>query len=133
MTRRPERQNAPSLAADSGFSNGQLAVLDGDGTAFCPGGTLLECPAATIPQLADWALRESRLRAERLHRWGKDSDPLIVLTAQAAARFGLSPALEDRRALRLADGHPAVRQIAGAKCKLIRRSLGPWARIHRPA
>ncbi|WTB44204.1 helix-turn-helix domain-containing protein [Streptomyces sp. NBC_00827] len=120
-------------AVDSPFPNGPLAVLDADGTAYCPGGVLLECPAATIPQLADWALKESGLGAVRLHRHGKDSDPLIVLTAQAAARFGLPPALEDRRALRLADNHPVVRELARTKWKLTRRGFGPWARVYRPA
>ncbi|WP_345981132.1 helix-turn-helix domain-containing protein [Streptomyces sp. DSS69] len=132
------RTPAPALpkatpAVDSPFPNGPLAVLDAEGTAYCPGGVLLECPAATIPQLADWALKQSGLGAVRLHRHGKDSDPLIVLTAQAAARFGLPPALEDRRALRLADNHPVVRELACAKWKLTRRGFGPWARVYRPA
>ncbi|MER7179488.1 helix-turn-helix domain-containing protein [Streptomyces hyaluromycini] len=130
---RPARTTAPTPAADSRFPNGPLAVLDADGTAYCQGGVLLECPAATIAQLADWALKESGLGAERLHRHGKDSDPLILLTASAAAHFGLPPALEDRRALRLADNHPVVRELAGAKWKLTRRGFGPWARVYRPA
>ncbi|NEC91740.1 helix-turn-helix transcriptional regulator [Streptomyces sp. SID12501] len=132
-TRRPARPTEAAPAVGSRFPNGSLAVLDADGTAYCPGGVLLECPAATIPQLADWAVKESGLGAERLHRHGKDSDPLIVLTARAAARFGLPPALEDRRALRLADNHPVVRELARAKWKLTRRGFGPWARVYRPA
>ncbi|MEW2345348.1 telomere-associated protein Tap [Streptomyces griseoaurantiacus] len=117
----------------SQFPNGPLAVLNGDGTAYCPGGTLLDCPATTIEQLVDWTLRESGLGAQRLHRHGKDSDPLIVLTAQAAGRFSLPAQLEDRRGLRLADDHPVVRQLARTKWKLTRRGFGPWPRIYRPA
>ncbi|MCX5063840.1 MULTISPECIES: telomere-associated protein Tap [unclassified Streptomyces] len=132
-TARPARSSGPTRAADARFPNGPLAVLDGDGTAYCLGGVLLECPAATIPQLADWVLRQSGLGAERLHRHGKDSDPLIVLTAQATARFGLPAELEDRRGLRLPDDHPVVRQLARAKWKLTRRGFGPWPRIYRPA
>ncbi|MFD5407073.1 telomere-associated protein Tap [Streptomyces griseorubiginosus] len=119
--------------ARSLFPNGPLAVLDGDGTAYCPGGTLLDCPATTIAQLVDWTLQESGLGAQRLHRHGKDSDPLIVLTAQAAERLGLPAQLEDRRGLRLADDHLVVRQLARAKWKLTRRGFGPWPRIYRPA
>ncbi|MFJ9011501.1 telomere-associated protein Tap [Streptomyces canus] len=132
-TARPTRSRASMPAADTRFPNGPLAVLDGDGTAHCPGGVLLECPAATIPQLVDWSLRQSGLGAERLHRHSKDSDPLIVLSTQAAARLGLPAELEDRRTLRLADDHPVVRQLARAKWKLTRRGFGPWPRIYRPA
>ncbi|MGI5192074.1 telomere-associated protein Tap [Streptomyces sp. CA-288835] len=132
-TARPARSSGPTRAADARFPNGPLAVLDGDGTAYCLGGVLLECPAATIPQLADWVLRQSGLGAERLRRHGKDFDPLIVLTAQATARFGLPAQLEDRRSLRLPDDHPVVRQLDGAKWKLTRRGFGPWPRIYRPA
>ncbi|MEU5538958.1 helix-turn-helix domain-containing protein [Streptomyces sp. NPDC020362] len=130
---RPPRPKPATPDSDARFPNGPLAVLDGDGTAYCRGGVLLECPATTIAQLVTWALKESGLGAERLHRHGKDSDPLIILTARAAARLGLPPALEDRRALRLPDDHPVVRQLARAKWKLTRRGFGPWPRIYRPA
>lgn len=99
----------------------------------CLGGVLLECPAATVPQLVDWVLKESGIGAARLHRHGKDFDPLIVLTAWAAARFGLPDRLEDRRGLRLAEDHPVVRQLAGATWKLTQCGFGPWPRIYRPA
>ncbi|GGL17979.1 hypothetical protein GCM10010094_93590 [Streptomyces flaveus] len=91
VMRRPARPTAAAPAADAPFPNGPLAVLDGHGTAYCPGGVLLDCPAATIPQLVDWAVKEAGLGAERLHRHGKDSDPLIVLTDEATARLGLPP------------------------------------------
>ncbi|MFG2887374.1 telomere-associated protein Tap [Streptomyces sp. NPDC048297] len=133
---RPARPKAVASVADPRFPHGPLAVLDGEGTAFCLGGVLLECAATTIPQLADWTLKESGIGAPRLNRNGKDSDPLIVLTAAAAVRFGLPECLEGheaRRDLRLPEDHPVVKQITKAKWKLTQRGFGPWARIYRPA
>lgn len=125
---------APAPASvDARFVNGPLTVLDGDGTAYCPGGLLLDCPATTIPALVDWTLAEAGIGAPRLHRSGKDADPLVVLTASAATRFGLPLELEDRRGLRLPEGHPLVKQLAKARWKLTQRGFGPWARIYRPA
>ncbi|MFI6039508.1 telomere-associated protein Tap [Streptomyces sp. NPDC051315] len=133
--RRPARTKARAAApaGEKGFPNGPLAVLDGDGTAYCLGGVLLECPATTVAQLAEWVLEESGIGTPRLHRHGKDSDPLIVLTASAAARFGLPERLEDRRGLRLPDDHPVVRQLTKAKWRLTQRGFGPWPRVYRPA
>ncbi|WP_405593820.1 helix-turn-helix domain-containing protein [Streptomyces sp. NBC_01410] len=133
MSRRPATPKAAAPAADPRFPNGPLAVLDGDGTAYCLGGVLLECPAATIPQLVDWVLKESGIGQPKLHRHGKDSDPLMVLTAAAAERFGLPEQLQDRRGLRLAEDHPVIKQLAKAKWKLTQRGFGPWPRIYRPA
>ncbi|MEW2497586.1 helix-turn-helix domain-containing protein [Streptomyces nodosus] len=132
-SRRPARPTPAVPAADARFPNGPLAVLDGDGTAYCLGGVLLDCPAVTIGQLVEWVLKESGIGQARLHRHGKDADPLIVLTASAAARFGLPERLEDRRGLRLAEDHPVVKQLAKARWKLTQRGFGPWPRIYRPA
>ncbi|WP_030547817.1 telomere-associated protein Tap [Streptomyces albus] len=120
-------------AADRPFADGPLVVLDGDGTAYGVGGLVLECPARTVPELVEWALREARLGAERLHPAGRDADPLVVLTDAAAARLGLPPELEDRRTLRLPADHPVVRTVTGAGWRLTRRGFGPWPRIYRPA
>ncbi|MGI5473241.1 telomere-associated protein Tap [Streptomyces sp. CA-132043] len=127
---------ASAAAADPRFPHGPLAVLDGDGTAYCADGLVLEYPAKTVPALVEWTLRESGLGAPRLHRHGKDADPLIVLTASAAVRLGLPERLEGpeaRRSLRLPEDHPVVKQLARAKWKLTQRGFGPWARIYRPA
>lgn len=138
-TRRPRPARAAREAApgtDPRFPHGPLAVLDGDGTAYCAGGIVLSCPAETIPQLVEWTLQESGLGAPRLHRHGKDADPLVVLTEAAAERFGLPPRLEgfsERRAQRLADDHPVIKQLAKAKWNLTQRGFGPWPRIYRPA
>ncbi|MBZ4018025.1 telomere-associated protein Tap [Streptomyces purpurogeneiscleroticus] len=138
-SRRPATKKAtpkPTAAADPRFPHGPLAVLDGEGNAYCAGGVVLDCPAKTIPQLVDWTLTESGLGAPRLHRHGKDADPLIALTAAAAVRLGLPERLEGpeaRRSLRLPEDHPVVKQIAKAKWKLTQRGFGPWPRIYRPA
>ncbi|MEU1519167.1 helix-turn-helix domain-containing protein [Streptomyces sp. NPDC005811] len=132
--RRPARAPAPAPApVDGRFPNGPLVVLDGDGSAYGAGGIVLDCPAATVPALVEWTLREAGLGAARLHRNGRDADPLVVLTPAAAGRLGLPERLEDRRGLRLPEDHPVVRQIGRAKWKLTQRGFGPWARIYRPA
>ncbi|MGP3947928.1 telomere-associated protein Tap [Streptomyces sp. 7N604] len=134
--RRPAAKKAAAPAVDPRFPNGPLAVLDGDGAAYCIGGVVLDCPATTVPALVEWTLTESGIGAARLHRNGKDADPLIVLTESAAERFGLPARLEGpeaRRSLRLPEDHTVVKQIARAKWKLTQRGFGPWARIYRPA
>lgn len=136
-SRRPAvRRAAETAAADPQFPHGPLAVLDGDGSAYGVDGTVLDCPARTVPELVEWTLRESGLGAPRLNRYGKDSDPLIVLTASAAVKLGLPERLEgpeQRRSLRLPGDHPVVEQIARAKWQLTQRGFGPWARIYRKA
>ena len=70
------------------------------------------------------------------NRYGKDSDPLIVLTAAAAVKLGLPERLEgheQRRSLRLPEDHPVVKQVAKAKWQLTQRGFGPWARVYRKA
>ncbi|MFF1708393.1 telomere-associated protein Tap [Streptomyces sp. NPDC058252] len=132
--RRPAARKAAQPAADPRFPHGPLAVLDGDGSAYAAGGIVLDCPAATVVELVEWTLKESGLGAPRLHRNGKDSDPLIVLTAAAAVKLGLPERLEgheQRRSLRLPEDHPVVKQVVKAKWRLTQRGFGPWARIYR--
>ncbi|WP_422665385.1 telomere-associated protein Tap, partial [Actinacidiphila cocklensis] len=128
------RKPAPAPAgADPRFAHGPLGVLDGDGSLYCSGGLVLECPARSVPDLVEWTLAEARLGGGRLHRSGKDSDPLVVVTAAAAVRLGLPERLEDRRGMRLPEDHKVVRQIGKAEWQLTRRGFGPWARVYRPA
>ncbi|GGV20054.1 transcriptional regulator [Streptomyces filipinensis] len=137
----PRRSARPAAkgavqSGDPRFPNGPLAVLDGDGRAYGMDGIVLDCPARTVAELAEWTLAESGLGAPRLHRYGKDCDPLIVLTAAAAVKLGLPERLEgpeQRRSLRLPADHPVVKQVTKAKWKLTQRGFGPWARIYRPA
>jgi transcriptional regulator with XRE-family HTH domain len=134
--RRPAPQKAARPAADPRFPHGPLAVLDGDGSAYGVDGIVLDCPATSVVELVEWTLRESGLGAPRLHRNGKDSDPLIVLTAAAAVKLGLPERLEgheQRRSLRLPEDHLVVKQVVKAKWRLTQRGFGPWARIYRKA
>ncbi|MGW1957567.1 telomere-associated protein Tap [Streptomyces sp. NPDC001920] len=135
-SQRPAMKKAAQPAADPRFPHGPLAVLDGDGCAYGVDGIVLDCPATTVVELVEWTLRESGLGASKLHRNGKDSDPLIVLTAAAAVKFGLPERLEgheQRRSLRLAEDHLVVKQVVKAKWRLTQRGFGPWARIYRKA
>ncbi|TDC06617.1 XRE family transcriptional regulator, partial [Streptomyces sp. 8K308] len=117
--------------ADAKYPAGPLAVLDGDGAAHLVDGRALDCPAATVAQLVDWALGAG-LGQERLHRAGRDADPLVVLTAAAVEHLGLPGELADRRGLRLPDDHQAVRDVVAAGWQLTKRGFGPWARVYRP-
>jgi hypothetical protein len=121
------------LSAPTGarFPAGPLAVLDGAGTAHLAAGGTLDCPAATVPELVEWALAAGIGQA-RLHRSGRDADPLVVLTTRAAVELGLPERLADRRGLRLPEDHPVVREVLAAGWQLTRRGFGPWARIYRP-
>ncbi|MFG2234917.1 telomere-associated protein Tap [Streptomyces sp. NPDC048723] len=139
-SRRPAAKKAAkpvtAAPADPRFPHGPLAVLDGDGSAYGVDGIVLDCPATTVVELVEWTLKESGLGAPRLNHNGKDSDPLIVLTASAAVKLGLPERLEgreERRSLRLADDHPVVKQIGKAKWQLTQRGFGPWARVYRKA
>ncbi|MFF7281983.1 telomere-associated protein Tap [Streptomyces griseorubiginosus] len=132
--RRPGAAKAAQPTADPRFPHGPLAVLDGDGCAYGVDGIVLDCPATSVVELVEWTLRASGLGAPRLHRNGKDSDPLIVLTAAAAVKLGLPERLEgheQRRSLRLPEDHPVVQQVVKAKWRLTQRGFGPWARIYR--
>ncbi|MER5201166.1 telomere-associated protein Tap [Streptomyces sp. NPDC002755] len=131
--RRPTAKKLASPAVDPRFPHGPLTVLDGDGSAYGVDGLVLDCPATTVVEVVEWTLRESGLGAPKLNRHGKDSDPLIVLTASAAVKLGLPERLEDRRGLRLPEDHPVVKQVLKAKWQLTQRGFGPWARIYRKA
>lgn len=136
----PAPTSGPASSGESRFADGPLVVLDGDGTAYGVGGQLLDCPATDVVSLVEWALSDVRLGAERLHKHGMDADPLIVLTATAAARLGLPASAPDlpavdggRRLRRLPDDHPVLAQLAAAGWSLTKRGFGPWPRIYQPA
>ncbi|MFJ3250642.1 telomere-associated protein Tap [Streptomyces sp. NPDC086782] len=139
-SRRPGAKKAAKkpAAADPRFENGPLAVVDaedGQVVAYCVGGLVLDVPAKSLPTLIEWTLSEARLGQARLHRNGRDADPVLVLTPAALERYGLPAALseEERRAGRLPDGHKVVKQLVKADWQLTQRGFGPWARIYRPA
>ncbi|MCO6698818.1 helix-turn-helix transcriptional regulator [Streptomyces sp. Vc17.3-30] len=128
---------AATAAVDPRFENGPLAVIDADAdgqvSAYCVGGLVLDVPAKTIPALVDWTLAEAKLGQARLHRNGRDADPILVLTASALERFGLPVALseEERHAGRIPAGHKVVKQIERAGLQMTQRGFGPWARLYR--
>ncbi|WP_060887529.1 telomere-associated protein Tap [Streptomyces caniscabiei] len=133
----PKKTTATAApAVDSRFENGPLAVVDcedGQVSAYCVGGLVLDVPAKSIPALVDWTLTEARLGQARLHRNGRDADPILVLTAAALERYGLPVALseEERHASRLPAGHKVVKQIERAGLQMTQRGFGPWARVYR--
>ncbi|MFF8960847.1 telomere-associated protein Tap [Streptomyces sp. NPDC014894] len=142
-SRRPAAKKAAAKPAaapapvDPRFENGPLAVIDADAdgqvSAYCVGGLVLDVPAKSIPALVDWTLAEARLGQARLHRNGRDADPILVLTAAALERYGLPAALSDqeRQAGRLPSGHKVVKQIERAGLQMTQRGFGPWARLYR--
>ncbi|MFF8604174.1 telomere-associated protein Tap [Streptomyces sp. NPDC015232] len=139
-SRRPAaKKAAPAGESDPRFENGPLAVIDVDAdgqvSAYCTGGLVLDVPAKSIPALVDWTLREAKLGQSKLSGPGKDADPLLVLTEAALERYGLPVTLtdEERLAGRLLEGHKVIKQLARAEWKLTKRGFGPWARIYRPA
>ncbi|MBB4890970.1 DNA-binding XRE family transcriptional regulator [Streptomyces netropsis] len=123
---------------DPRFANGPLAVVDvedGQVSAYCVDGLVLDVPAKSIPALVDWTLTEAKLGQPKLSGPGKDADPLIVLTEAACERYGLPLHLgeEERLSGRLPEGHKVIKQLARADWQLTKRGFGPWARIYRPA
>ncbi|MGF1430169.1 telomere-associated protein Tap [Kitasatospora sp. LaBMicrA B282] len=128
-------------AAAARFPTGPLAVIDvaPDGRElleYLVDGSAHPVPARTLPALVGWAL-EAGLGSPRLHRYGKDGDPLLVLTDAAATELGLPPAGKDEkkdyvpRLGRLAAGHRVVKALARGGWQLTQRGLGPWARVYR--
>ncbi|WP_331762210.1 helix-turn-helix domain-containing protein (plasmid) [Streptomyces sp. NBC_01520] len=131
-----KKTTAAAGAVDPRFENGPLAVIDcedGQVSAYCVGGLVLDVPAKSIPALVDWTLTEAHLGQARLHRNGRDADPILILTETALTRFGLPAALseEERNASRLPEGHKVVKQIGKADLQLTQRGFGPWARVFR--
>ncbi|MFF3677994.1 telomere-associated protein Tap [Streptomyces sp. NPDC002120] len=122
------------------FDNGPLAVVDADAEdgrvrAHCAAGAVLDCPARTLDSLLEWALTRARLGAPRLNRNGREADPLLVLTAGAAVRFGLPARPEGEWAsgfLRLPDDHEVLKQLRQADWQPTEHGFGPWARLYRP-
>ncbi|MFG2979244.1 telomere-associated protein Tap [Streptomyces sp. NPDC048331] len=131
------KKTTTAVAVDPRFEHGPLAVIDADAdgqvSAYCVGGLVLDVPAKTIPALVDWTLAEARLGQARLHRNGRDADPILVLTPSALERFGLPAALseQERNAGRLPSGHKVVKQIEKAGLQMTQRGFGPWARLFR--
>ncbi|MFL4497376.1 telomere-associated protein Tap [Streptomyces sp. VTCC 41912] len=141
LGKRAAGKTAPKRAAAAAaaeYANGPVAVLDiddaGQVLAYCAGGVVLDVPATTLAALVEWTLTEAHLGAPRLHPWGRDADPLLVLTTAAAQYFGLPAELteDERYAGRLDDAHPAVVELGRSPWKVTRRGVSSWTRIYRP-
>ncbi|MEV4556341.1 helix-turn-helix domain-containing protein [Kitasatospora sp. NPDC049285] len=152
--RKPAARKAPAKktpavedwqeAAAARFPAGPLAVVEvaqsGRGLVAydADGGLLAEAGAVgrTLLDVLEWAL-EAGLGSARLHRFGKDGDPLVVLTEAAAEELGLPPAGRDEkkeyvaRLGSLPESHRQVKALTKAGWQLTRRGLGPWARVFR--
>ncbi|TGA91163.1 helix-turn-helix transcriptional regulator [Streptomyces sp. MZ04] len=136
----PAKKPTPAATATPRFENGPLAVIDvaadadgGEAMAYCVGGLILDVPAKSLAALVDWTLTEAHLGQPRLHRNGRDADPVLVLAPRALERYGLPAALsdEERRAGRLKDSHKVVKQLGRAELQLTQRGFGPWTRVFR--
>ncbi|MFG3585629.1 telomere-associated protein Tap [Streptomyces sp. NPDC047990] len=128
----------PASRVEPGFENGPLAVVDvedGQVSAYCVNGLVLDVPAKSLSALVAWTLSEARLGQARLAGPGKDADPLLVLTEAACERYGLPRRLTDEERLtgRLPEDHKVVGELTRAEWRLTKRGFGPWARIYRPA
>ncbi|MFI9080987.1 telomere-associated protein Tap [Streptomyces sioyaensis] len=139
-SRRPSAKKAAKKTtadtADPRFENGPLAVVDcedGAVSAYCVDGLVLDVPAKSLPALVDWTLTEAKLGQARLHRNGRDADPVLLITPAALERYGLPTELsqEERRAGRLKDSHKVVKQIGKAGLQLTQRGFGAWTRVFR--
>jgi DNA-binding XRE family transcriptional regulator len=134
-------QPATSPASPAKYPGGPLAVIDlaPSGRALLAhlvDGRVLDVPVMTLPQLTEWAVGAG-LGQQRLHKHGKDSDPLVVLMADAAEFLGLPPMGEaadgdfERGIGRLPETGPVVKAIVKAGWQLTQRGFGPWARVFR--
>ncbi|MEV7940853.1 helix-turn-helix domain-containing protein [Kitasatospora sp. NPDC088264] len=128
-------------AAAARFPAGPLAVVDVAASgkhlvAHLMDGQVLEVPGKpSVPALTEWTLAAG-LGAARLHQWGRDGDPLVVLTDAAATELGLPGPGQgkgdyDPRIGRLPESHRVVKALAKAEWQLTRRGFGPWARVFR--
>ncbi|MFI1890507.1 telomere-associated protein Tap [Streptomyces jumonjinensis] len=112
-----------------------LVVLDAPAgvlVAHRPDVQRVEVPAEVtdLASAAEWALA-CGLGAAPLSQYGESTGPLLVLTASAVEALGLPAVLEDRKRLRVEDGHPAVKALEGTGWSASRAGLGPWTFLYR--
>lgn len=130
------RAAGPATAVPLPFENGPLAVVDAEGgtvRAHCAGGRVLHSPATTLDELLEWTLTRAGLGAPRLHRHGREADPLLALTRAGAERFGLPRSSGGGSREALPEGHGVLARLRRAGWQPTRTGFGPWARLYRPA
>ncbi|MER5376256.1 DnaB-like helicase C-terminal domain-containing protein [Streptomyces sp. NPDC002553] len=106
-----------------GFDYGPFAVIDGRRRAHLTSGKMIPCPATTIRELVTWAA-DRPFGTPRLHPSGRDSDPLIVLTAEAAHALGLPERPGEDRALPV--DHPIIADLTAHGWEVPQRGNKPW-------
>ncbi|MFI9616733.1 DnaB-like helicase C-terminal domain-containing protein [Streptomyces sp. NPDC052023] len=106
-----------------GFDYGPFAVIDGRRRAHLTSGKMIPCPATTIRELVTWAA-DRPFGTPRLHPSGRDSDPLIVLTAEAAHALGLPERTGEDRALPV--DHPIIADLTAHGWEIPQRGNKPW-------
>ncbi|MET8703614.1 transcriptional regulator [Kitasatospora sp. NPDC004723] len=109
-----------------------LEAIDGTLVAHRPDVQRVELPAEVtdLASAAAWALAYG-LGSARLHKFGEDSGPLLVLTESATVAFGLPVEIEDRKNLRLPADHPAAVALTEAGWSLSRAGLAPWSLLFK--
>ncbi|MEV6358159.1 type II toxin-antitoxin system prevent-host-death family antitoxin [Streptomyces hydrogenans] len=108
----------------SGFDYGPFAVIDGQRRAHLASGKTIPCPATSIRELATWAA-DRPFGTPRLHPSGRDGDPLIVLTTDAAAALGL-PDREEGESRALPVDHPIIADLTAHGWEMPQRGNKPW-------
>jgi len=85
-SRRPPAPKATRPATDPKFPGGPLGVLDGDGTVYCVGGLVLECPATTRGGLFKTLLKTQRRIPHPIRRSSRSAD--VSVTSQPSGSDG---------------------------------------------
>ncbi|MFI6808914.1 DnaB-like helicase C-terminal domain-containing protein [Streptomyces luteogriseus] len=120
----PEEEPVPDdERCGKGFDYGPFAVIDGRRRAHLASGKMIPCPATTIRELVTWAA-DRPFGTPRLHPSGRDSDPLIVLTAEAAHALGLPERTGEDRALPV--DHPIIADLTAHGWEVPQRGNKPW-------
>ncbi|MEU5980274.1 type II toxin-antitoxin system prevent-host-death family antitoxin [Streptomyces sp. NPDC047315] len=107
-----------------GFEYGPFAVIDGQRRAHLASGKTIPCPATSIRELATWAA-DRPFGTPRLHPSGRDGDPLIVLTTEAAAALGL-PDREEGESRALPVDHQIITALTEHGWEMPQRGNKPW-------
>ncbi|WGD45146.1 DnaB-like helicase C-terminal domain-containing protein [Streptomyces cathayae] len=120
----PEQEPVPDdERAGKGFDYGPFAVIDGRRRAHLTSGKMIPCPATTVRELVAWAA-DRPFGTPRLHPSGRDGDPLIVLTAEAARALGLPERTGEDRALPV--DHPIIADLTAHGWEMPQRGNKPW-------
>jgi prevent-host-death family protein len=120
----PAEEEGEGERGGKGFGYGPFAVIDGRRRAHLTSGKMLPCPATSVRELVTWAA-DRPFGSPRLDDHGRDGDPLIVLTAEAAQALGLPDRVAgDSRALPV--DHPVIAELTAHGWEMPQRGNQPW-------